>query len=624
MLLNYSNHPFDTWGNKQKNRALELWGSVSDLNFPVINPNLDEYDLEAIVREEFTKILKLNPSAVHIMGEMNFTFQMAHFLMQNNIPCFASTTNRFVEKKGDNFTSKFEFIDFRKYRFLDIENKFINNQPVALKLSDDQSKILDYFKKFVTKECNTQVLIIKGYAGTGKTTLLKFLHQHLVEIKKHHIIATPTNKARNVIEKKLKKGANISTMHSLIYVFDETIATNNTAWTGGDGAIYQNFNFKAKEKALKIALNLTDDVNVTDLVKDNLIYFFDESSMIKTQVDNTFEVLKFGTGSLLFDFFAVHGTDAKYVFIGDPCQLPPVKENHPAALDANYFEEHFNLKCEVMELTEVKRQSAESGILDMANTLREQIVQQKFYALPQLIFKANYKDVQICLNPNSLLNNYLNHFHKYGEDNCILLSYSNSLVSGYNQNIKNALSNSVSIKEGDVVMSYTKNQLYRVDNSERLVVKKIIESVYQGGVKFLKLRLKSLDNLEEIEAYVYENFLMKNDGSFTNQEFKTMMIDFKKRMDYQNISIKSSEFKEKQKSDPFLNALHLKFGYACTIHKAQGAEWDYVFLAINFNKSNPKYSLENYLNFAKILYTAITRAKKQLFILDGNWILHKF
>jgi superfamily I DNA/RNA helicase len=260
----------------------------------------------------------------------------------------------------------------------------------------------------------------------------------------------------------------------------------------------------------------------------------------------------------------------------------------------------------------------------MANTLRDQIVQQKFYALPQLIFKANYKDVQICLNPNSLLNNYLNHFHKYGEDNCILLSYSNSLVSGYNQNIKNALSNSVSIKEGDVVMSYTKNQLYRVDNSERLVVKKIIESVYQGGVKFLKLRLKSLDNLEEVEAYVYENFLIKNDGSFTNQEFKSMMIDFKKRMDYQNIITKSSEFKEKQKSDPFLNALHLKFGYACTIHKAQGAEWDYVFLAINFNKSNPKYSLENYLNFAKILYTAITRAKKQLFILDGNWILHKF
>ena len=119
MLLNFTNHPFDSWDETQKQIAINEYQSIIDYPFPEINPELDEIDLEQLVRKHLIKIINLKPDTVHIMGEMNFTFQMIYFLMQNNIPCVASTSVRMMEKKGNQIINTFKFERFRKYRFLD-------------------------------------------------------------------------------------------------------------------------------------------------------------------------------------------------------------------------------------------------------------------------------------------------------------------------------------------------------------------------------------------------------------------------------------------------------------------------------------------------------------------------
>jgi hypothetical protein len=622
MILNFTNHPYETWNQIQQNEAIQKFESVLDFPFPEIDPNLDEIDLEKVVREVLLEILALKPNAVLIMGEMNFTFQMIYFLMQNNIPCYANTSKRQMEKRGNQVINKFEYVQFRKYRFLDFLFKEDVTQSETFELSEDQKHAFDIFKQFISGEKDEKVMILKGYAGTGKTTLLKFFYNHLLEKRLNPVVATPTNKAKNVVLGKLGKQATVSTLHGLIYTFDNVKATKQNAWTGGDGQLYTNFERRSLNDAVKSVFKLDPLEEVSEEFIKNITFMFDEASMISTFEDEKIYVTKFGSGSLINDFFKVYGTELKYLFIGDPCQLPPPNdEKFSSALSKQFFEETMQLKTFEIELTQVKRQNDDSGILEMATALRNKIVTKKVPNYPSLIYKYNFKDVELANNLDHLVNLYLKHIEKFGIDNCVMICYTNGVVNKINKTIKEKLNKGLNIEVGDVLSNYQNNRLYGLDNGERIIVKEIKERLNKATKTFLKIRAKVIDTGDEIECYILENFLMNSQPQLTPEENQFLMIDFDKRMSQNNIKRNSMQYKIALSNDIYMNALKCKYGYANTIHKSQGSEWDYVFMALSsqdFYVKERNYESSEYM--AKLMYTGITRAKYKLFVTDGYWI----
>jgi hypothetical protein len=553
---------------------------------------------------------------------MNFTFQMIYFLMQNKIPCYASTSERAMEKRGIQVINTFKFKRFRKYRFLDFLFKEDVTKIDGFELSKDQDKAFKTFKSFIGPESQDKVMILKGYAGTGKTTLLKFFYRYLLEVGKKPLVAAPTNKAKNIVLGKLGSTATVTTLHSLIYTFEKIKETKKDAWTGGDGQIYQNFISKGIQEGFKRAFELDPFEEVPEEFITNVVFLFDEASMISSLEDEKIYSTKFGTGSLINDFFNVYGKELKYIFVGDPCQLPPPNDEKVSmALTKEYFENEHQLSTVEVELTSVKRQTEESGILQIATALRNKMVNNRVPNYPKFGFKLNYTDVVLCHSPGEIVDHYLVHIEKYGMDNCAIICYRNEQAKEMNMLIKNKMQDSAELKVGDILVNNQNSSLYRIDNSERLIVLEIHERIRNSNFSFLKLRVKVMTTGEIIECYIMEDFLNKSEPQLTPEETKAMMISFDNRLKQNNISRNSTQYKMAMQSDIYLNALKCKYGHAITIHKSQGSEWDYVFMPMTakdfFLLDRNK---ESVMQLAKMMYTAITRARNKVFIADGYWV----
>ena len=622
MLLNFTNHPFDTWPEVQKVKALEEFKTIQDYLFPEIDPVLDEMELEKMVRQYLEQILELKPSAVLIMGEMNFTFQMIYFLMQNNIPCYASTSERIMEKDGEKITNTFRFNRFRKYRFLDFLFKEDVTKIDGFELSKDQSEAFEIFKKFASSESTDKVMILKGYAGTGKTTLLKFFYNYLSENRRNPIVAAPTNKAKNIVLGKLGGNATVTTIHGLIYTFEKIKETKKDAWTGGDGQIYSNFVNKGLQAGVKRAFQLDPNEDVSDDFIRNVFFMFDEASMISSIEDDKIYSTKFGSGSVLNDFFDTFGKELKYIFVGDPCQLPPPNdEKISRTLTKEYFENELALQTVEIELTQVKRQTASSGILEIATSLRNKIVNKRLGNYPKFDYKLNYKDVEILDSPDHVAQVYIEHIEKFGIDNCAIICYRNQQAKEMNLIIKQKLQESQELKVGDILVNNQNNSLFKIDNSERLLVLEIYDRKRNSNFSFLKIRLKVMTTGEIIECYIMEEFLFNNEAQLSPEENKNLMINFDSRMKQNNIARNSTQYKMALQNDVYLNALKCKYGHAITIHKSQGSEWDYVFMPMTskdfYLKERDSESVEQ---LAKMMYTGITRARNKVFISEGYWV----
>jgi hypothetical protein len=622
MLLNFTNHPFDSWDVAQQNAAIEEFAEVQDYQFPEINPELDEMELEKLVRKYLEEILALKPSAVHIMGEMNFTFQMIYFLMQSKIPCFASTSDRQMEKSGDQIINTFKFKRFRKYRFLDFLFKEDVTKIDGFELTPDQKEAYELFQEFLKPESEHKVMILKGYAGTGKTTLLKFFYNFLIEQKKKPLVAAPTNKAKNIILGKLGTTASVTTIHSLIYTYEKVKETKKDAWTGGEGQIYLNFVSKGLQDGIKRAFKLDPFEDVPEEFISNVVFLFDEASMISSIEDQKIYSTKFGSGSLVNDFFQVFGKELKYIFVGDPCQLPPPNEEKISkALTKEYFETEHQLPTVEIELTLVKRQTEESGILHIATDLRNKMVNNRLPNYPKFEYKLNYQDVVLCNSSGEIVDLYLEHIEKYGIDNCAIICYRNEQAKEMNMLIKNKIQGSSELKVGDILVNNQNSSLFKIDNSERLIVLEIHDRKRNSNFSFLKIRVKVMTTGEIIECYIMEDYLQNSNPQLTPEETKLLMINFDNRMKQNNIIRNTMQYNIAQQSDIYLNALKCKYGHAITIHKSQGSEWDYVFMPLTSKDFYLKErDRESVMQLAKLMYTAITRARNKVFIADGYWV----
>ena len=477
-------------------------------------------------------------------------------------------------------------------------------------LTSGQNGLLDELDKFLSDK--STCFLLKGYAGTGKTFMMKGLTDFLTETKRSFRIAAPTGRAAKVISQKTKHKA--YTIHKTIYSSKDLkeFKTKNE-----DGTETFKFYYELKHN---------EDPN-------NTIYIIDEASML-SNVYSEGEFFRFGSGFLLIDLinyinFDNNDHNKKVIFIGDNAQLPPVNMNFSPALDGKYLQENCNLISSEFELTEVVRQKAESGILHNATKLRQSL---KANIFNQLDIETSFNDINNTKHED-LLSKYLEACNNSIDEETIIVAYSNYSVKEYNDFVRNHFfpnQNTITVRDKIILVSnnynYPQMELLNGDFGIVQEVSPINES------RTIKLKRKNRRNetieinvpltfrnvtitftdeefkKHDIQCKIIENLLYSRHRDLSSDELKALYIDFKIR----NEKLKSGtkEFKDAIRSDVYFNALRIKFGYAVTCHKAQGGEWANTFLNC---KTSMGYFNSSYFRW---LYTGITRAKENLYTLD--------
>lgn len=477
-------------------------------------------------------------------------------------------------------------------------------------LTSGQSSLIDELEKFLSDQ--TPCFLLKGYAGTGKTFLMKGLTDFLFQSKRNFVIAAPTGRAAKVISQKTKHKA--CTIHKTIYSSKELKE------------------FKIKDEDGTETFKFYFDVKIND-EPNNTVYIIDESSMI-SNVYSEGEFFRFGSGFLLKDLIKHINLDnndhnKKIIFIGDNAQLPPVNMNFSPALDGKYLQENCGLVSNEFELTEVVRQKADSGILYNATKIRQSLKENIFNKLD---IETDFKDINKT-KYEELLPKYLQACNNTIDEETIIVAYSNSAVKGYNDFVRNHFfPNQKTITVGDKVILLSNNYNYpqmellngdigfvvevspttesRTIPLKRKNSKNVVEEI-NVPLTFRNVTITFTDEnfkKHDIECKIIENLLYSHHRDLSSDELKALYIDFKIRN--KNLKGGTQPFKDALRSDKYFNALRIKFGYAITCHKAQGGEWENTFLNC---KTSMGYFNSSYFRW---LYTGITRAKENLFTLD--------
>lgn len=457
-------------------------------------------------------------------------------------------------------------------------------------LTIQQQQALKAISEFLNSDI--PVFILKGYAGTGKTTMIT---QIISEIKKHEklpLLMAPTGRAARVLES--KTGHEASTIHRMIYELD-VIET------------------KEDSDDIRYIFPLKDE---EDHAKDH-ICIVDESSMIGTrEVQN--ELFEFGTGSLLNDlltFVAPH-RGGKIVFVGDPMQLPPVGDNKSNALDEDYFEK-IGLKVMVSELTDVVRQDNGSAILSNAMKVRALLGSSQ---RNNLVFDRKENEV-LDTEGYNMPTQLLSIYPKPEIGQSVIITYSNRQARDYNYAVREILyPGQKQIVIGDILQVVSNNYGLNVMNGDFVKIVDVVgETENQSApvyvtigkdrvqqnitLSFRNVRVR-LDNEKELSCKIIENMLDDADANLTFVQIQALYINFCMR--HPGLKRNSQQFKEYLKNDPYYNALRVKYGYAITGHKSQGGEWPTVFVDYTGRTGLSNDSL-------RWTYTVTTRASQVLY-----------
>ncbi|MEH6540870.1 ATP-dependent DNA helicase [Halopseudomonas sp.] len=483
-------------------------------------------------------------------------------------------------------------------------------------LTNGQAELVKQLECFLASNTES-VFLLKGYAGTGKTFITKGLTEYFRAIGRNYVLAAPTGKASKVIATKTQSPA--YTLHKTIYSFDD-LAEYRDEDTDGT----ETFKFYAQ-----LAVNC---------LSADTVYIVDEASMV-ADIYQEAEFFRFGSGYLLADFLKFVNLDhndhsKKVIFIGDDAQLPPVGMNFSPALDAEYLLRHHHARATCYELSEVVRQKSESGVIANALPLRQGLQDKVFN---RLTMDFGYPDVE-KVEHLALLQRYLESCGGKINGESIVIAHSNSDVGDYNRKIReHFFPGCMQVMPGDKVMAISNNSTYGmfISNGDFGVIRQVLGAAEKRTV-ILKRKQPDTGVLEEIpvsllfkdvvvgfrdldgtprffQAKIIEDLLYSKELALSSDEHKALYLDFCMR----NPGLKrnSTEFKHALKADPYFNALRLKFGYAITCHKAQGSEWNNVFVKC---KSHQSQLTADYFRW---LYTAITRTARHLYLLDPPNIL---
>lgn len=477
-------------------------------------------------------------------------------------------------------------------------------------LTEDQRNVVEKLQNFVLGE--EKVFILQGYAGTGKTTILKGFVEYLNKKELAYQLMAPTGRAAKVINQ--KTGLLAHTVHKSIYSFSDLTEISEK---NGDKVSFL-YQFKLR--------------NNTDAHRS--IFIVDEASML-SDVFSEGEFFRFGSGHLLSDLIA-HSrilekeSSSKIIFIGDSAQLPPVGMNFSPALDAKYLEDNYGIKTLSAEMKEVKRQDSENSILKAATKIRESLKSGYF---TDFDLRENKKDI---FNPT--YEDFLATYQSI-KGKKIIICYKNKTAQDLNMQIRqNRFGGNFPVINSDIVISGSNNYNKGIMNGEFAVVSEVAAQPESRDVVFnnskgekekvtliwrkITLLIAAEDNgTQTISGYMLENYLYA-ENYLKPEEYKALYVDFKNR----NPGLKKGtvEFKEAIAGDEYFNSFMLKFGYAVTCHKAQGGEWEnaIIFWDKNVKKEfdflENEHSLSGKTNqdFYRWAYTAVTRASGKLFCVN--------
>ncbi|MBS7564554.1 AAA family ATPase [Mucilaginibacter sp. Bleaf8] len=462
-------------------------------------------------------------------------------------------------------------------------SKSFKHQPTG-----QQLELFGRLHTFLQNNSGYECFLLKGYAGTGKTTVVSALVKALRSYGLKSVLLAPTGRAAKVIT--AYSGRKAFTIHKRIY---------------------------RKKSAMNIDESFTLSVNTGE----NTLFIVDEASMISDDISgNNYETLLKDLIDYVYNF-----KNCKLMLVGDTAQLPPVGSMFSPALDAKILKDQFGLDVNSFEMTEVLRQQKNSGILYNVTGVRD-IIRKGEEMYPQIVTKG-YKDVFRMTGER--LEEGLNYaYSKYGNENSLVICRSNKNANLYNRQIRNRiLMREEELTGGDQIMVVRNNyfwmQVHEEDstgfiaNGDIARIKKVRRFEEMYGFRFADVQLEFIDYAEDpvIECKVLLDALYSDAPALQPIDQKRFYLEVMK--DYEHIASRRAKLKE-LKQNPYYNALQIKFAYAVTCHKAQGGQWDAVFV-------DQGYLTDEMVNtdFLRWFYTACTRATTELFLVNFNEKFYK-
>ncbi|MCA8831030.1 ATP-dependent DNA helicase [Hymenobacter pini] len=447
--------------------------------------------------------------------------------------------------------------------------------------TQDQATLFQQLDKFLGDALpGRKAFVLRGYAGTGKTTVISALVQWLHQMGRKYVLMAPTGRAAKVMS--TYSGVAASTIHKKIY--------RQTSGSPAQGLAFQRQPNRAQDT----------------------LFIVDEASMISDEK-------AFGENGLLDDLmnYVFEKPSNRLLLIGDTAQLPPVGQLLSPALDAELLRHRFRADVASVELRQVMRQAESSGILMNATVLREELREEQ----PHIqFFTKGYPDI-FSMQGDKLEDGLRWAYKNFGHENSTIICRSNKNANQYNQYIRRILFEAEDeIESGDYLMVVRNNYYWLprdsdigfLANGDFVQVVKIIRRTEEFGFRFADARVRLVDYPDEpdLEVKLLLDTLHTESPALPADRNKALYDAISE--DYAHLETKKERTAALRK-DPFLNALQVKFAYALTCHKAQGGQWQAVFVDHGYLKEDMVNS-----EFARWLYTAVTRSSEKLFLLNFN------
>ena len=453
--------------------------------------------------------------------------------------------------------------------------------PYELTLKQDI--FLQKIAEFVTNDFQDELFVLKGYAGTGKTTLLSVVVNQLRSIQKFAVLLAPTGRAAKVISSYAQRPA--FTIHKYIY-YPKPLKT-------GAGMQYTMRQNKHK----------------------NTVFIVDEASMIGDA--SIADSNMYPHGSLLDDriFFVYAGQNCKLILVGDEAQLPPINMSVSPALDTEQLSFNYHMPLQHIQLDEVMRQEEDSGILFNATELRMLL---DSYFIDTFQFNLyGFKDIVRLTDSYDIQDAIYSSYSNAGPEETMFIVRSNKRANAYNQQIRTRILDRESeLSPGDLLMVVKNNYYWLkespvtdfIANGDIIEVLQIYKTVELYGFRFAYVRIRMIDydQMAPFDTMILLDTLTSESPALTYQESNKLYQEV--LLDYQD-EISKYKMIQKVKENEYFNALQVKFSYAITCHKSQGGQWDTVFIEQPYL---PEGITQDYVRW---LYTAMTRAKQRLYLI---------
>ena len=449
--------------------------------------------------------------------------------------------------------------------------------------NEEKEGLLKALGAFIVSREMRKTFILRGYAGTGKTSVMSALVRALAALRQPCILLAPTGRAAKVLSR--YSGAQAYTIHKKIY----------------------------RQNQLGVeAFSLCDNLH------RNTLFIVDEASMLSGQRDNS----TFGSGCLLDDLvkYVYNGAGCSLLLVGDDAQLPPVGSLKSPALDADYMASVYQLSTVSYQLTEVARQALDSGVLSEATRIRKSI---STVSCRPATLRIQPNGIDIIQVPGEEVIEQLERsWQEVGAEETLIITRSNKVTNFYNQGVRaRVLWKEDDLSNGDRIMVTKNNYFWAQDydelefiaNGDMFEIERLYNRHEQYGFEFARAALRSVDYNWEIEALVWLNTLTTDspEDNFTIQKELFARI----AEDYPEIRNKK-ELVKKIYESPYYNALQIRFAYCVTCHKAQGGQWKHVYIDQGLPGERLSELMESERReYLRWLYTAVTRATEKIYLL---------